>query len=117
LWYYEYIDKRHANHRGNSMTAQLTTGTFGSFHTGVDEANGSFATVRIIDAPEIEEKLALVVIKTPGNDAVTSTSPIPSDMWDYIKKQGIEAARMAGVDIAREPFHQFIAREYWDIIK
>ena len=45
-----------------SSQEKLTTGTFGSFHTGVDEQTGEFASVRIIDAPELESKIAVVVI-------------------------------------------------------
>ncbi len=100
-----------------STQAQLTTGTFGSFHTGVDENTGEFASVRIIDAPELKSKIAVVVIKLAGVDAETKASPIADGMWDYIKGEGMKAARLDGVDIARAPFHQYIAREYWEIIK
>ncbi len=100
-----------------SAQAQLTTGTFGSFHTGVDEKTGEFASVRIIDAPELDSKIAVVVIKQLGYDPETSATPIADGMWDYIKGEGIKAARLDGVDIAKQPFHQYIAREYWEIIK
>jgi|TARA_B110000196_G_scaffold265770_1_gene238819 hypothetical protein len=100
-----------------SSQEKLTTGTFGSFHTGVDEQTGEFASVRIIDAPELESKIAVVVIKRMGYDPETSASPIGDGMWDYIKGEGMKAARLDGVDIARAPFHQYIAREYWEIIK
>jgi hypothetical protein len=100
-----------------SAQAKLTTGTFGSFHTGVNEQTGEFASVRIIDAPELESKIAVVVTKQLGYNPETTASPISDVMWDYIKGEGMKAARLDGVDIAKQPFHQYIAREYWEIIK
>lgn len=93
------------------------TGTYGSYQTSKDPVTGQFALVRIIDAVEIGKKLAMVVIKHSETVIEKRIDDIDTALWSYISNSGMDMAAKDGVDIMRQPFHQFIAKAYWHTIK
>ncbi|MEH6454844.1 MAG: hypothetical protein V7749_00850 [Cocleimonas sp.] len=99
------------------MSELLMRGTYGSYQTDIDPVTGQFANIRIIDAAEIGKKLALVVIKHNESDIETRIDEIDTAAWKYIFDSGVSMASKHGLDFTRDPFHQFIAKAYWFIIK
>lgn len=95
----------------------LLTGTHGAYQSKEDPATGQFGNVRIIDAAETDQKLAVVVIKHGEGNIESRVDVISHPEWNGIKNVGIELAQKAGVDITKEPFHQFVAKAYWYLIK
>lgn len=98
------------------MSEQFLTGTFGVYKTKSGESS---ITVRLFEQPEIFNKMsAMVTIVNKDFQVLTNVVyRITLDEWDHIKLAGIDDAIAHGVNTTKQPFHAYIAKQYWELIK
>jgi hypothetical protein len=96
------------------MNNSFTTGNFGVY---TETRDNTLIKVRIFEQTENSNKIALVTIQPEGQNVAPRVDVIEPEMWDYVVEQGMKEASADGVNITREPFHSYVAKAYWDIIK
>ena len=96
------------------MNEQFLTGTFGVYKTKYGNAR---ITVRLFEQPELLNQMSAIVTIIDGDDVENTINKISREEWDHIKLSGIDDAISHGVNTTKQPFHAYIAKQYWELIK